>query len=141
MQRQVYMAGKVWTEFRERPELENRKYTVTHSDTTGDLFVTIGSSFARDLYSDMRDEVLFQWVDLDGVPVLVGKVLVSGEGIEDSKGVRRQIFMREFDKAVVAVRQGDQGLFQTYPELNQAPVLVYFQEDGDGSTYRFRFES
>ncbi len=134
------MAGNVWTEFRERPELENRKYTVTHSDTTGDLFVTIGSSFARDLYSDMRDEVLFQWVNFDGVPVLAGKVLVSGEGIEDNKGIRKQIFMREFDKAVEAVFRGDQELFQKYTELHQAPILVYFQEEGEGSVYRFRFE-
>ncbi len=131
------MSGKVWTEFRERPELENRKYTITHDDATGDLFVTIGSSFARDLYKTARDEVILQWVNLDGVPVLLGKVLVSGEGIEDSKGIRKKIFMKEMETALDALRQGDEALFQSHPKLEQAPVLIYFQEAGGGSFYCF----
>ena len=134
------MSGKVWTEFRERPELENRKYTITHDDTTGDLFVTIGSSFARDLYGDLRDEVILEWVNLDGAPVLLGRVLVSGEGIEDAAGIRRKISTRELETALTALQQGDFELFQKHPELVQAPVLIYFQEKEGGSFYRFVFE-
>jgi hypothetical protein len=49
-----------------------RCYTLTHSDTTGDLFLTIGPDFDRaqisGLYTRlMRDEVLAEWrEDEDG---------------------------------------------------------------------------
>ena len=39
-----------------------RKYTLTHSDITAELFLTIGLQYAFDRISDMRDEVLAQWV-------------------------------------------------------------------------------
>ena len=39
-----------------------RHYTLTHSDLTGELFLTIGTQFAWDKVNpDMRDEVLGEW--------------------------------------------------------------------------------
>ena len=38
-----------------------RLYTLTHSDTTGDLFLTIGIQYAWDQINPMRDEVLGEW--------------------------------------------------------------------------------
>ena len=39
-----------------------RKYTLTHSDTTGNLFLTIGPYFDFDKINPItRDEVLAQW--------------------------------------------------------------------------------
>lgn len=133
------MAGSVWTQFRENVDIENRKYTITHDDNTGDLFVTIGSSFARDQYGELRDEVILQWVDLDGYPVLLGKVLVEGEGIKSRADVRRKIFIEEMNQALDALITGDEGLFQEYPALKQAPVLILFQDGKDNSIYQFTF--
>lgn len=38
-----------------------RKYTLTHSDETADLFLTIGLEYAYDKINKMRDEVLAEW--------------------------------------------------------------------------------
>jgi hypothetical protein len=43
-----------------------RRYTLTHSDTTGDLFLTVANEYKREQISGwytqiMRDEVLAEW--------------------------------------------------------------------------------
>ena len=49
-----------------------RRYTLTHSDRTGDLFLTIGCDYDREALSALqvrleRDEVLGEWIlDSDG---------------------------------------------------------------------------
>ena len=52
-----------------------RCYTLTHSDATGDLFLTIGPQYDREQVSGwhtrlMRDEVLAEWIDEESSPVL-----------------------------------------------------------------------
>lgn len=52
---------KLYVEYRNVTPTEpvtGRKYTQTHSDITGDLFVTIGLQYAYDKINPMRDEVL-----------------------------------------------------------------------------------
>ena len=39
----------------------HRKYTITHSDTTGELFVFIGNEYAEDQVGELRDEVRLSW--------------------------------------------------------------------------------
>ena len=42
--------------------IEGRKYTLTHSDDTGVLFLTIGNEYNCDaINEDLRDEVLGTW--------------------------------------------------------------------------------
>lgn len=128
---------QVTAEYRDNLDLWNRKYTITHDDETGELCVTIGASFASDRYDSIRDEVILQWVDLDGAPTLVGKVLVSGEGITDENGLRKNIFYRELQGALTGVVQADEALFERQPKLLAAPVLIYFQEGDEGMFYRY----
>ena len=45
-----------------------RRYTLTHSDSTGDLYLTIGADYNREQIAGwytrfMRDEVLAEWKD------------------------------------------------------------------------------
>jgi hypothetical protein len=45
-----------------------RRYTLTHSDATGDLFLTVSESYEQEAISGfytrlMRDEVLAEWLD------------------------------------------------------------------------------
>ena len=49
-----------------------RKYTLTHSDFTGDLFLSIGSNYDykkfSNLYSKLlRDEVLGEWQNIEQI--------------------------------------------------------------------------
>lgn len=39
----------------------DRKYTLTHSDETGQRYLFIGEKFAEDRYNKLKDEVLGQW--------------------------------------------------------------------------------
>ena len=55
-----------------------RKYTLTHSDETAELYLTIGLDYAVDQINWMRDEVLAEWVLDKGNIFLQVYVYVSG---------------------------------------------------------------
>ena len=62
---QVFNPDKLNVEFRPgvtRTEpILGRKYTLTHSDISGQLFLTIGLEFAYDKITSTRDELLVEW--------------------------------------------------------------------------------
>jgi len=112
--------------------LASRRYTLTHSDTTGELFLTVGLEFDRaqisGLYTRfMRDEVLAEWRDEAGEPALHVYCHVSGGLVFGTAGFRYAIFRRELPLVLEAFRFGDRRLLEVRPELDQAPVLVHFQ--------------
>ncbi|WP_235468486.1 staygreen family protein [Geobacillus sp. Sah69] len=41
--------------------VNGRLYTLTHSDTTGTLFLTVSRAFVTDQLTSQRDEVLGEW--------------------------------------------------------------------------------
>ena len=122
--------GKVFTEWRngvsETYPISGRKYTMTHSDKTGDLFISIGNKFAEDKIGKLRDEVRLQYIVIDRMPILYGEVLVDGMGIPGNPPVREAIFKSEMPKALQAVRYADNALFTAYPELDNTPVYIQF---------------
>jgi hypothetical protein len=109
-----------------------RRYTLTHSDVTGDLFLSIGREYdthriSRPWTRLMRDEVL---AELAGVPdALRFHVFchVSGGLVVGAAGWRYAIFQSELPLALEAIRHGDQSLFVRHPELDLATVLVNFK--------------
>jgi hypothetical protein len=108
-----------------------RRYTLTHSDVTGDLFLTISPDYDRKQISGlytrfMRDEVLAEWCEGDGGPRLHVHCHVSGGLVAGSAGWRYAIFKRELPLVLEAFRFGDRQLFDAYPELDQARILVHF---------------
>ena len=55
----------------ENGPVEGRKYTLTHSDETGMLFLDIGNVYNYSaIDQDLRDEVLGRWLLLVGSPAL-----------------------------------------------------------------------
>ncbi len=108
--------------------LEGRKYTLTHSDATGQLFLKIGNRF--DLLSvnlKLRDEVIAKWVNNNSNYVLQGYVYVSGgEFNEEQSRVRFNIFRKELNTAITAIVYGDRKLYKQYPKLLNAPIYVHF---------------
>jgi hypothetical protein len=108
-----------------------RCYTLTHSDRTGDLFLTIGPEFDRaqvsGLYTRlMRDEVLASWEHQDGVTSLNVQLHVSGGITLGSASWRDSIFRHHLKQVLEAFRYGDRELFFEYPELDEAAILVHF---------------
>lgn len=104
-----------------------RKYTVTHSDETGELFVTIGRHYADDKIGPLRDEVLLAYENAETGMILLGEVLVEDEGITGSAEKRNEIFQMEMPIALQAIRIADQKLFQAKPELDEIPILIWFR--------------
>jgi hypothetical protein len=124
---------KLYVEFRPciRPTgpVMPRRYTLTHSDETAELFLSVGLDYAYDHIGPMRDEVLAEWaIDTAACPMLSVTVYVdSGEIPSDAAAIRYSIFQRELDLALEAIRYGDAVLFSLYPTLDYSPIIVRFQ--------------
>jgi hypothetical protein len=109
-----------------------RFYTLTHSDITGKLFLSIGNQYdtkqISGLYSRlMRDEVLAELINEgDGLAFRV-YCHVSGGFIFGRAKWRYNIFQSELPLALEAFRYGDKAIFELNPQLDNAPVLVYFK--------------
>lgn len=115
----------------ETQPLSPRRYTLTHSDRTGDLFLAIGTDYdgkrMRHWYTRlMRDEVLGEWEMEEGGPFLLVHCHVSGGTVAGSAGMRYGIFRRELPLALEAIRFGDGPLVNAHADLDAAPVRVRF---------------
>lgn len=73
---------KVFVQYRDAMTPYNpiigRKYTITHSDITAELFVFISNNFAEDQITSMHDEVRIAWQQNKSKLVLMGSVIVDG---------------------------------------------------------------
>ena len=108
-----------------------RCYTLTHSDSTGDLYLAAGPAYDQKQISGsytrlMRDEVLAEWREDDRGPALHVHCHVSGGLVVGTAGWRSAIFRHELPLVLEAFRFGDRGLFEAHPELDQAPIWIHF---------------
>jgi hypothetical protein len=115
---------------RPRGPITPRAYTLTHSDLTGDLFLTIGPAYHYSQISGwytrlMRDEVLAQWLEEEGFSLHV-HCHISGGLVFGSSRWREMIFRSHLQMVIEAFRYGDRYLVDEYPQLKLAPVLVQF---------------
>ncbi|TDL30592.1 hypothetical protein E2R51_17490 [Jeotgalibacillus sp. S-D1] len=122
--------SKLFVEFRpgvmQTEPIIGRKYTLTHSDVTANLFLTIGLEYAADKITAMRDEVLAEWRIHNSQCYLWVYVYVGGQNESSALGVRNAIFRREMPLALEAIRYGDGGLFSAHPPLDFAPIWIHF---------------
>ena len=110
--------------------LTPRRYTLTHSDRTGDLFLTIGADYDHRQVSGwyarlMRDEVLAEWQEDDTGAALHVYCHVSGGLALGPSSWRFSIFQTELPLGLEAFRYGDEGLFESHEELDSAPIWVH----------------
>jgi len=125
--------NKLYVEFRDgvtqKEPVNNRKYTLTHSDQTGELFLTIGLNYAYDKISYLRDEVLAEWRVGKGYAFLYVYVYIDGF-MDPAISIRREaIFRRELPLALQAIKYGDKIFFDTHPELLYAPIWINFSSE------------
>jgi hypothetical protein len=105
---------------------------LTHSDTTGELFLTVGPEVDHKQISGwyarlMRDEVLGEWQESEEGPALHLFCHVSGGLAFGGAGMRYSIFRHELPQVLEAMRLGDHGLFEASPELDRAEIWIHFQ--------------
>jgi hypothetical protein len=109
-----------------------RRYTLTHSDRTGELFLSIGEQYdtkqTSGIYTKfMRDEVLAELRDELGASLLRVYCHVSGGFVLGTAKWRYGIFQSELPLVLEAIRYGDRALFERNPKLDIVPVLIHFQ--------------
>ena len=121
---------KVFVQYRDdmRPyePLLRRKYTITHSDSGGELFVFVAENYAEDQVTKMRDEVRISWEHREKGYTLTGSVTVDGKGVPGNVYIRNKIFYNEMPTALQALRQADRFLFEKDPALDSTPVFIHF---------------
>lgn len=104
-----------------------RRYTLTHSDFTGELFLAIGSVYAWEKINLTRDEVLGEWCLFgDCLFFQIHVYLDQADYSFDQVSKRNQIFRRELPLALAAIRCGDRTLFKNHPYLDNKPIMISF---------------
>lgn len=108
-----------------------RRYTLTHSDATGDLFLSIGPDYDLKQISGwytrfMRDEVLAEWLEGNQGPTLHVHCHISGGLVLGPSRFRFEVFQRELPLVLEAIRYGDNSLFESQRHLDDAPILIHF---------------
>jgi hypothetical protein len=109
-----------------------RRYTLTHSDRTGELFLSIGNQYntrqISKLYTRlMRDEVLAELISKGERLEFIVYCHVSGGLVIGPPGWRYNIFRSELPLVLEAIRYGDRTLFEINTKLDYVPVYIYFQ--------------
>ena len=111
-----------------------RCYTLTHSDRTGELFLSIGNQYntrqISKLYTRlMRDEVLAELCDEGGNLLFKIYCHVSGGFVFGTAKWRYNILQAELPLVIEAIRYGDRTLFEQNPALDEIPILIHFQSN------------
>jgi hypothetical protein len=108
--------------------VEHRRYTLTHSDVTGELFLGVGCYYNLSVINKkLRDEFLAEWIPQKGHYLLKGQVYVSGGEFDESTSIRRfQIFQREAELALSAIFYGDRKFFTFHPQLLDSDKFIQF---------------
>lgn len=123
----TYLSGTISDVFR-----SPRRYTLTHSDITGELFLSIGNQYDKKQTSKvytrfMRDEVLGELLDNDGHLEFNVYCHISGGFVFGTARLRYNIFKAELRLALEAIRYGDRTLFEINSHLDEIPVKVNFK--------------
>ena len=113
-----------------------RRYTLTHSDRTGDLYLTIAPEFDKEQITGwytrfMRDEVLSEWQSSEEGPTLHIYCHVGGGMVFGSVKMREAIFRREMPLVLEAIRYGDKQFFEKNPDFDNALIIVHYQRSGE----------
>lgn len=110
-------------------EERERKYTLTHSDETADLFLTIGKKYDYEKTNKIRDEVLAEWKVIDGRNTLSVYVQVSIDSSLSKTIIRDKIFREELPLALKAITYGDKDFLKANAYLYKAVVVINFKSD------------
>lgn len=107
-----------------------RKYTLTHSDATGDLFLSIGSNYDykkfSNLYSKLlRDEVLGEWQNEKQIRLDINCHCSGGITLGSAKW-RDSIFRHHMPMVLEAICYGDKSFLTENQNFYKAPIYVHF---------------
>lgn len=104
-----------------------RKYTLTHSDLTGDMFLTIGPTYDyKAINKELRDELIGKWILDDNKNYnLIFYAYINDLDFKNAKK-KSDSFKYHLQMAIKAVIFGDKDLFLYNKHLINAPIYVNF---------------
>jgi hypothetical protein len=106
--------------------IKGRKYTLTHSDETGIMFLTIANEYNYSaINQDLRDELLGTWRTYDDSYRLFLYAYV-GDSDYFSSLIKYSAFKYHMNLALQAIIYGDRELLKEYPELTNSPIYIKF---------------
>lgn len=119
---------------------QNRRYTLTHNDLTGRLYLSVGLDYNEDQLAGwytriVRDEILAEWAvvhpsDGSTPPRLNVYCHVSGEELWPAPPrLRSFIFQREMKLVLDTIAYADRTLLAEHPQLASATVFVHLVSD------------
>jgi hypothetical protein len=112
-------------------DILSRKYTLTHSDFTGELFLSIGKDFdykkLKKFYVRfMRDEVLAEWNKNDTYELHI-YTHISGGFVFGSAKFRDAIIRSHLQLVFEIIKYAERNLIKTHTILEDASIIVHFQ--------------
>lgn len=107
-----------------------RRYTLTHSDTTGELFLSIGTEYDYKKFSSLysrllRDEVLGEWQNSAQISLDIYCLVSGGFALGPAKW-RKSIFEYHMKMVLQAICYGDRSFIKENRDFLNAPVYVHF---------------
>lgn len=106
--------------------IEDRRYTLTHSDETGMLFFDVANEYNYDAINlDLRDELLGTWKAFDDG---YGLFLYAYIGSLDlvSSLMKYNAFKTHMKLALEAIFYGDREFLKKNPKLLDSPIYIKF---------------
>mgnify|MGYP000965367784 CR=1 FL=1 len=123
---------KLLTEFQQgikNQSVLERKYTLTHSDETGELFLYVGSSFLEERFSVLRDEVVGKWRLIDNIYSLWLICNLDCASSNYSPKERLAIFEEHIQRVVQIIKYGDQEYIKNHHLYNANIYVSYRSSD------------
>lgn len=128
-----FIPEKLFIDFKDNVDIntenKDRKYTLTHSDVTVDLFLTIGRKYDYEKTNETRDEVLAEWKIIDGRNILSVYLQVSLDQSLTKTIIRDKVFREELPLALNAIVYGEKDFLNENPELYKATVIINFKSE------------
>ena len=108
-----------------------RKCPLAHSDTTGNLFLSIDKDYDSSVLSNwytefIRDEALAEWKQKEDEQYLMIYCHISGGIYFSWASLRNHIFRQELPLAIEAICNGDNNFISNNPILKESNVIVNF---------------
>lgn len=110
--------------------VENRKYTLTHSDESGMLFLDIGEEFNYSAINEnLRDELIGKWKRYGYNSFILIFYAYVGEDNFLKASMKYSAFKYHMQLALQAIFYGDRYLLNEYDYLINTPIYVKFDSD------------
>lgn len=104
-----------------------RRYTLTHSDDTEQLFLTVGKDYDYNKIINVNDEVLAEWEkDGDNYILKIYIEVDGGSGLTQTIE-RDRIFRKELPLAVKAIVYGDSSFLDKHEFLKNSSIVINFK--------------